>query len=220
MQMDLSNIVVGSALLCLAHVLIPVHWFPTITISKAEKWSCAQTLFAGFVVSFSHMLATVGIGICIGLLGYKLSSFMQNFAITVSAAILIILGLYYIISEFINSKYKIDLCHHCHHHQEPRELKISGKRYSVLLSSLAVAGFLTPCLELETYYLSAGFFGLKGIFAVSAVYMLCTIPMTVLLVYLGFVANSKVKLDFFEKYEHQIIGTIMMLVGLSLFVID
>jgi len=51
------QIFLGSLLLSVIHALIPNHWIPLIAISKAEKWTIKETLFATFITGFSHMIS-------------------------------------------------------------------------------------------------------------------------------------------------------------------
>lgn len=229
---NLISILIGSTLLSIIHVLIPNHWFPIVTISEAEKWSKSQTFFATFIIAFFHILSTVFIGFGVGFLGYKLSTFYKSSAILVATIILVGIGLYYLFSEVLHKlSHKLGhghqhhhYHHHHHHHEEfdniPSDVVASDKKYHTLITSLAVSSFLTPCVELEAYYFSAGLYGWAGILLVSAIYLAVTIILTIFLVNLGLVARNKIKFDFIEKNEHILVGIIMIVIGLSIYLLE
>jgi len=222
---SLTSILIGSVLLSSIHVLIPVHWLPIITLSRKEKWTNPQTIFATFVIALFHILSTVLIGLCVGFLGYKLTVFYKSYATIIAALILVIIGLIYLFSEMIHKlghKY-FHLGHH-HHHGEHDILasydQNAQKKYNALLLSLAVSSFLTPCIELEAYYFSAGLYGWYGIILVSAIYVVITVFLTSFLVYFSLIGRNKLKFEFLDKYESQILGIIMVLIGISIYILE
>lgn len=221
---NLISILIGSTLLSIIHVLIPNHWFPIVTISKKELWSKSQTLFATFVIAFFHIFSTVLIGFGIGFLGYKLSTYYKSKAILIATIILVGIGLYYLLSEVLHKlSHKINHGHHHHHHGEFDNLVegvVSNKKYLTLITSLAISSFLTPCIELEAYYFSAGLYGWAGILLVSAIYLVVTIFLTIFLVNFGLVARDKIKFEFIEKNEHILVGMIMIIIGFSIYFLE
>jgi len=62
--------------------------------------------------------------------------------------------------------------------------------------------------------------GWYGILLVSTVYVFITIVLTILLVYLGLKGIQKLKFEFLENYESQIIGLIMILIGIIIYVLE
>ena len=103
------EIFLGSLALSLIHALIPNHWIPLIALSKTEKWTNKQTLSATLITGFSHTLSTVIIGIIVGLIGYQLSEHYKNSTEIIAPAILLLIGIIYLILDFISSN------HHRHH---------------------------------------------------------------------------------------------------------
>ena len=81
----------GSLLLSLIHALIPHHWIPIIAISKTEKWSNKEAIFATLITGVSHMISTIAIGIIVGFVGLKLAESYSH--ITTVAAPSILLGI-------------------------------------------------------------------------------------------------------------------------------
>lgn len=205
------QIFIGSLLLSLVHALIPNHWIPLIAISKTEKWTQRRTLLATAITGFAHTLSTIIIGIIVGIIGYKLSA-SYNFISTVAAPIILAgLGIVYVALDFRGVHH-----HHDEHKHAPTLTEKTDKsRWRAILTSLSVAMFLTPCVEIEAYYFQAGSIGWLGIFIVSAVYILITLIVMLLLVYLGLKGIQTINTHFLEHHEKGITG--IVLIGLGIF---
>ena len=201
------QIFIGSLILSTIHALIPNHWLPLIAVGKTEKWTQNQTLWATIITGFSHTLSTIIIGIVVGLVGYKLSSGYSMISETIAPSILIGLGLIYII---------LDFRHHHHHHEMKTVVSEMGQeksRWVAILTSLSIAMFLTPCIEIEAYYFQAGTIGWIGIVIVSAVYLMTTLVIMLILVYLGMNGTRTFKSKFLENHEKAITGMVLISLG-------
>ncbi|MCK9422427.1 MAG: hypothetical protein M0Q38_07505 [Bacteroidales bacterium] len=203
------QIFIGSLVLSTIHALIPNHWLPLIAVGRTEKWTRNQTLWAAVITGFAHTMSTILIGIIVGLIGYKLASRYSTISETIAPAILIGLGLIYIIHDLRSL--------HLHTHEaepvvtEPGKLK---SRWIAILTSLSIAMFLTPCIEIEAYYFQAGTIGWIGIFIVSAVYLMITVAVMLTLVYLGIKGANTFKSDFLEHHEKGITGAVLVALGI------
>src|SRR5437867_4387085 len=119
----------ASILLSIIHASIPNHWLPLITIGKTEKWTHSETMFGTAITGFAHTLSTVIIGIIVGVIGYKLSSSYGIISGIVAPAILVVLGIIYIILdlrgvEHGHTHFVFDESHqhqHEHHHDHSHE---------------------------------------------------------------------------------------------------
>ena len=198
------QIFIGSLILSLIHALIPNHWLPLIAVSKTEKWTQNQTLWA-----------TIIIGIVVGLIGYKLAASYAVISETIAPSILIGLGLVYIILDFRSN-------HHNHSHDMNPDVIEPGQkksRWIAVLITLSMAMFLTPCIEIEAYYFQAGTIGWTGIFIVSAVYLFTTVFVMLFLVYWGIIGARTFKSHYLEHHEKRISGIVLIALGiLALFV--
>jgi nickel/cobalt exporter len=206
------QIFIGSLVLSLIHALIPNHWIPLIAVSKTEKWTQGQTLWATVITGFAHTVSTITIGIIVGLIGYKLSSSYKIISNVAAPVILSGIGIIYILLDFMGT--------HQHSHsgdQDHTQIYSSGsgksKWYTILIS-LSVAMFLTPCIEIEAYYFQAGTIGWTGIFIVSAVYLLITLVVMLLLVYLGLKGIQTFNMHFLEHHEKSITGIVLTALGI------
>ena len=207
------QVFIGSLILSTIHALIPNHWLPLIAVGKTEKWTKSQTLWATVITGVAHTLSTIMIGVIVGLIGYKLSAKYSSISETIAPAILIALGLAYVL---------LDMRKHHHHHefeQAAKHAKSGRSRRIAILTSLSIAMFLTPCFEIEAYYFQAGTIGWAGIFIVSAVYLFITVAIMLLLVSLGLKGAGRLKSGFLEHHEKRVTGIVLVLLGiLALFV--
>ncbi len=204
------QVFVGSLVLSIIHTSIPNHWVPLIAVGRAEKWARKEILFATLITGFSHTLSTVIIGIIVGFIGYKLSSNYVLISDVIAPAILILIGLLYLINGIRNNKHH----HHTHSHLDSN-FKLKGKSKSAVLFSLSLAMFLTPCTEIETYYFKAGTIGWTGIYIVSAVYTLVTVILMLILVFLGLKGINRFNSHYLEHHEKQITGLVLITLGIS-----
>jgi nickel/cobalt exporter len=203
----------GSLILSVIHALIPNHWIPLIAISKTEKWSKRETLFATFITGFSHTFSTIIIGIIVGFVGIKLSESYHYITQIAAPVILLLLGVIYVLLDLFSS--------HQHNHLETDEQSIKNKKSKpAIITSLSIAMFLTPCFEIEAYYFQAATVGWKGILIVSMVYLLVTLLIMLTLVYLGIKGVSKFKSHFLEHHEKRITGMVLILLGVLAYFVE
>lgn len=204
------QIFIGSLVLSIIHALIPNHWIPIIAISKTERWSQRRTLWATVITGFAHTFSTIIVGIVVGLIGYKLSASYEIISTVAAPVILIGLGVIYLILDFNGGH------HHSHeNNQSTRAVDKNGKsKWYAILTSLSLAMFLTPCIEIEAYYFQAGTIGWAGIFIVSAVYLITTILVMLLLVYLGMKGINTFNSHYLEHHEKGITGIVLLILGI------
>ncbi len=170
------NIIIGSLLLSITHALIPNHWFPLAAVSKSENWTRRETAEVTALTGFLHTLSTIIIGIIIGFIGYKLGDTVELVASIYAPVILIGLGLYFII---MNLRKK----HHTHCHINPEKIKQASKKSKrAIITALGTMMFFSPCIEIEAYFFTAGQYGWAGILTLSAIYLIVTVMVMVIIV--------------------------------------
>jgi nickel/cobalt transporter (NicO) family protein len=203
------QIFIGSLILSTIHALIPNHWLPLIAVGKTERWTHSQTLWATVITGVAHTLSTIIIGVVVGLIGYKLATEYAVISETIAPAILIGLGLIYIFRDFRSN-------HHHTHDMKPVVTEQGQKRSRrvAILTSISIAMFLTPCIEIEAYYFQAGTIGWIGIFIVSAVYLVTTVVIMLLLVYLGMKGVKTLKSHLLEHHEKGLTGIVLVTLGI------
>jgi len=195
----------GSILLSLVHAVIPNHWLPVVAIGKAEKWTQRETLVVTGISGFAHTLSTVLVGITIGIIGIRLSSSYTIISEKIAPALLILLGIVYLIIDRLN--------HHKHSHGINTG-KVRNRSKWTIITSLSLAMFLSPCMEIEAYYLQAAAAGWAGILMVSAVYISITIAGMLLLVFLASNGVRSIQSHFLDHHEKLLSGIVLVLVGL------
>jgi nickel/cobalt transporter (NicO) family protein len=208
------QILLGSLLLSLIHALIPHHWIPIIAISKTEKWTNREAIFATFITGLSHMISTIVIGIIVGFVGIKLFEKYSSITSIVAPTILLVIGIAYLVLDFRAG-------HHHHHHFDMDEEKLKNRRSkTAIITSLSIAMFLTPCVEIEAYYFQAANFGWAGIFTVSAVYLIMTLAFMSALVYIGLNGVNKLNLSFLEHHAKRITGIVLIILGIIAYFVE
>jgi uncharacterized membrane protein YkvI len=103
---------------------------------------------------------------------------------------------------------------HEHHDHFPHAENLHNKPKKRITFTLIGAMFLSPCLEIETYFFQAGTFGFQGIFIVSLIYLLVSTFGMLGLVNLARKGFDKFNLHFLEENEKKITGIILILLGL------
>lgn len=75
--------------------------------------------------------------------------------------------------------------------------------------------FLSPCLEMELYYVVAAGLGWTGIAVVSIIYMTITVSTMIALVAAAAKGLERVRWTFLEHREGQLSGGLLILLGLA-----
>ncbi len=200
----MPEIVIGAFLLSIVHAAIPNHWLPLVAVSRSENWRTPETIGITAITGVAHTLSTILIGLIIGWLGFELASRFEAVASIAAPVVLAGMGVYYILSDFRKSRH--------HHHHASIETKKHTKK-TALIATLALAMFLSPCIEIEAYYFHAGTHGWIGVLAVSLIYLVITVVGMMLLVGLGTVGARKFRFHFLEHHEGLLTGLILLAAG-------
>ena len=201
------SIILGSLLLSLLHAIIPNHWLPVLAIGKKEKWSLREISNVTFLSGLAHALSTIVIGIILGLLGLQLAGTIEYFTHFIAPVFLILLGIFFI--------YQHHRHRHFHLHNMPKPA-ISKKK---IILSLVVAMFLSPCMEIEAYFLLAGTKGLWAVLLIAAMYLIITVTGMVLWVRLAYSGLVKLNWHNLEHNSGIITGAILVITGIVSFFI-
>jgi nickel/cobalt exporter len=203
----------GSVLLGLIHPLFPNHWIPLIAISKTEKWTNKETIFATLITGFSHTLSTIIIGIVVGFVGIKLSENYSYVTKIAAPSILFFIGVIYLILDLRST--------HQHRHFElNNDILKNRKSRAAIIFTLCIGLFFSPCIEIEAYYFQAASQGWIGILLVSLVYLIMTLTIMVFLVYMGLKGVKKFNIHFLDHHEKLITGIVLILLGLLAYFVE
>lgn len=201
----MNALITGSLTLSLLHALIPSHWLPFVTIGQTERWSRKQLLTVTVVAGLAHTISTTLLGILVSLAGLQLAQSYHDLSEWVMPLLLLALGLWYLMQHLRH--------HHVHDHIDAGAIR-KARPFGALLLSLGLAMFLSPCLEIEAYFLSAGAKGWQAVLLVALIYNLITLSGMLLMVSLGRRGLSQVNPHWFEHNENLITG--LTLVGLAI----
>ena len=201
------SIILGSLLLSLLHAVIPNHWLPVLAIGKKEKWSLAEITEVTFLSGLAHALSTIAIGIILGMLGLQLAGSIEYFTHFIAPVFLILLGIFFIYQ------------HHRHRHFHLHNLPKPAISKNKIILSLVVAMFLSPCMEIEAYFLLAGSKGLWAVLLIAAMYLIITVTGMVLWVRLAYSGLVKLNWHNLEHNSGIITGIILVVTGIVSFFI-
>lgn len=196
------EILFASLTLSVVHALIPNHWIPLITISKAESWTLRESLSVTALTGIAHSMGTIAIGVALGYVGIQLSQQFELFAELIAPLILIIIGLVYLT---LNAPH--------HHDHVPKNID-KRKSKAAIIFALTLSMFLSPCLEMESYFLVAAKEGWAGITLVSVVFLLATTTVMLFLVFIGFRSLDRFNWGFLEENEKKISGIVLLIIGI------
>ena len=198
----MASILIGSFLISLLHAIIPSHWLPVLAIGKKENWDLNETEKVTFISGLAHVLSTVIIGILLGIIGIELSRTIEDFTRIITPSIIILIGFYFIRQHYV------------HHHFHLQKQKVAGKPKSKIIAGLVLAMFLSPCLEIEAYFLLAGTKGWWVLVIIALLYSVVSI--SGMLLWIRFAYKGLLKLNW-HKWEHNaglIYGGVLIATGI------
>ncbi len=199
------TIVSGSFLLSLLHAVIPSHWLPILAIGRKENWSLREILNVTFISGLSHVASTLLIGWALAVFGWEISQKHKLITPFIAPAFLIILGCIFI--------YR----HHRHKHFHVADQPHQNSK-SKMIFSLSLAMFMSPCLEVEAYFLAAGAQSLWWAALLTAIYFFVTLTGMIVWVGLAYRGLNKFNWHTLEHKAGIITGITLIASGLiSLF---
>lgn len=202
------SIISGSIILSLLHATIPNHWLPVIAIGRKEKWTVREVTEVTFISAIAHGLSTIVIGLILGYIGAQMAGRIGHFTHYVAPVILIGLGLLFIWRHH----------NHKHFHLSNDIRKKKSKRTIIL--ALVLAMFLSPCMEIEAYFLLAGTQAPWLIWFIAALYLTITTVGMVLLVRFAYLGVLKLNWHTLEHNAGIITGATLVATGALAFFIQ
>lgn len=184
------------------HAILPNHWLPVVAVSRQLQWDGRKTAMVTMFAALAHSLSTVLIGIGLALGGMVLEEWIPFFKY-IAAGILISLGLLFVWR------------HQHHKHFHLREFEHSQQtRMAVIIGSLLLAMFLSPCLEVGALFLVAGTDGMGLTLMIAAIY---TVTSAVGMTLFAWLAMQGMKRMDWHRLEHNsglVSGIILIATGL------
>lgn len=201
------SIITGSLIISLLHAVIPNHWLPVIAIGRKEKWTTKEVTEVTFICALAHGISTVIIGVVLGFVGSELNNSLTYFTNFIAPVILILLGLLFI--------YR----HHRHKHFHIDEDVKMKKSKTTIIVALVIAMFLSPCMEIEAYFLLAGASAAWLIWFLALLYLVVTTTGMVLFVRFAYTGLLKLNWHSLEHNAGIITGLTLVATGIATFFI-
>ncbi|GAA4341018.1 hypothetical protein GCM10023184_39130 [Flaviaesturariibacter amylovorans] len=79
--------------------------------------------------------------------------------------------------------------------------------------------FFSPCLEVQSLFISAGVYGMNNTLLMAAFYGVISVSGIMLLVFLTFRGVRLIDMHILERFEKQITGSVLVIVGILTFFI-
>lgn len=197
----------GSLIISVLHAIIPNHWLPVIAIGKKEGWDLRETTRITLILGLAHAGSTILIGAALAFVGAELSLNVKNFTESIGPILLILLGAFYVYQHIRH--------HHFHLHGHPEQVSKNK-----LVISLATAMFLSPCFEIEAYFLLAGADGWHFVLLLAGMYTIITIGGMTIWVRLAFNGLQKMNWHTLEHNAGIITGGTLIITGIFTFFIN
>jgi len=202
------NIIIGSVLLSLLHAVIPNHWLPVLAIGRKDNWTLREITKVTFISGAAHALSTIALGIVLGLLGLQLAGKIEYFTHFIAPSLLILMGIFFIYQ------------HHRHKHFHLHNIPEPSLPKRKIIAGLVLAMFLSPCMEIEVYFLLAGTKGLWAVILIAALYLLITVSGMVLWVRIAYKGILKLNWHSLEHNSGIITGWTLLITGVISFFIS
>lgn len=197
------HLLIGTLTLSILHALIPSHWLPILAFEKKFNWSKEQTLRITFISALAHALSTVLLGIAVGVLSFQLNNRFEEVTKYVFSGMLIVLGFVFIIRHHKHN--------HFHLHNENELQKLSSRK---IITVLVTSMFLSPCLEIEGYFILAGSAGIKYIFLTSLLYIFISVAGIVMWISFAQKILKKINAHRIEHNAGLISGIVLIVTGI------
>lgn len=196
------SILTGSIIISLLHAVIPNHWLPVIAIGRKEQWTLYEVTNVTFFSALAHGLSTVILGFILSALGAELANSIDHFTHLIVPVVLFLLGLFFIYQ------------HHRHKHFHLDDGYIRKKTKKQIISTLVIAMFFSPCMEIEAYFLLAGTQPKWFIGMIALMYLLITTTGMVLLVRFAYKGLLKLNWHSLEHNAGIITGITLIITGI------
>jgi nickel/cobalt exporter len=160
----MTTLFAGTIIVSLLHGLIPSHWIPVLALKEKFAWPPGKTIRVALWAALAHSLSTFLLGVFLGLFSLSLADSLNSYTRWIIPSLLIVIGVFFIIQ------------HHRHHHfhlAEKQKLEHAGARQVIAL--LIFIMFLSPCLEIEAYFIMAGTYGWPVMLGIGFLYTIVSV---------------------------------------------
>lgn len=240
---ELQLLLITAAFLGFFHTITgPDHYVPFIALSKARKWSQAQTMWITFISGVGHVMGSVILGIIGIALGVSLSKleFIEAQRGNLVSWMLLAFGIFYTIYglyKFIKKgwhfhlpdfmiprrirRYQQITMHHSKTETDSSHQSIGVQQESEKVNITPWILFLIfvfgPCeVLIPLLIFPASELSTLGIASVSIVFGVATVVTMLFVVFLGYKGTSVIKTKNGDRYFHLIAGLAILFSGIGM----
>lgn len=193
------------------HAVLPTHWLPFVLVGRGQGWSPRQTLGAAALSGLVHVAVTVAAGVLVVIVGVEIDKRFNGALSAISAGILILLGLYFLLSRRKGVE-------RVHTQTEPgAPVRRFASDRAALASLVAVLAFY-PSEAFLPVYLRGAEYGWSTFLVLSLILAAATLLGMLLFTAIALAGASRLKLERWERYERLVLALVLFgLAGLILF---
>lgn len=203
--MTQNVLITATILLSLLHAVIPNHWLPIVAIGRKENWTTAQVTRVAFWSGGAHALSTVLIGVILAFVGKEASEQWERYFHYVAPALMTLLGVVFIYRHYVHKHFHLH--GHVNTHQPNKKV----------IAALVLIMFLSPCFEVEAYFLLAGSFGWNLVTILALIYAVTTVTGITLWVRMAYAGIMKLNWHALEHNSGIITGGLLLITGIVSF---
>ncbi len=232
MDIYLSMVVAGLSV-SFFHAILPNHWLPFVLAGRAQRWSLGKTLSIATLAGGGHVVITTVLGILIVGMGLTLSAYVEAWSVPLVTGTLILFGFYNIVlhlrggghghTHFSDGSTQDAGQSHGHDHSLPQGEGGSAHNRSMSSDTVAVGSLIamltfSPCEGFLPIYLAAWPYGWTAFIVLSAVLAVGTLSGMLVFTGLTYAGLKRVEMPWLEDHEYLILGSILILLGIAVFV--
>jgi nickel/cobalt exporter len=229
MTTEITLLTLSAATIAFVHTILgPDHYLPFVAMAKARDWGLARTFKITLVCGIGHLLGSVALGLLGISLGTQLASleWFEGVRGGLAAWLLIGFGLMYtawgLRQAYRNRPHthwhSHDGSNHSHEHSHQNQhahMHESGKT-SITPWIIFVIFILGPCEPLIPLLMyPAAKESMLGVLLVTGVFGLVTVATMTVAVMVVSLGINTVKLKRFERFNHAVAGSTVLVCGLS-----
>lgn len=210
-QPVLLSLLGGGFITAFLHAVLPTHWLPFVLVGRAQGWGMMRTLGVVIAAGLAHIASTALAGGLIVVAGLALERWIQGLLPYVSAAFLLMFGLFYLARATLSRPAAAG----------PAGGGVSGPTEPVVTHGAAALGLvammtLSPGEVLLPFYLSSAAEGLPVLAALTLTFAAGTIGGMAVFTLLANAGASLLKLERWARYEGAVLGVALIALGLLL----
>jgi nickel/cobalt transporter (NicO) family protein len=209
------------------HAAIPTHWLPFVVVARAQGWSRGRALAMVTLCSGGHLVMMTSLGLALAWFGLQIDERWSAYFPYVAGGALVAVGLLILFRHWRgwthgHGEWIEGHCQHDHgheHHHDPVKPVARTSDWAAVGGLFAMLTF-SPCEGLLPVYLSGVQFGWGGVTLLSVVLAAGTWGAMLIFTWLTLLGVERVRFKWLEKCEAPVLGTLLVVCGLALIVIE